>query len=107
MAVAFNWPIFTSRVLAQRRNGETSYTEFYPDQTINMESIGTNTFTHVENYNLVVTEPIITKLALPRQLFERASHTEFPENQTNSLATDVSSETDGQGLHIRHSLSTL
>jgi len=45
MAIAFNAPVFTSRVRAQRRNGEISYTEFYPDRTINMESTSINTFT--------------------------------------------------------------
>jgi hypothetical protein len=45
MAIAFNAPIITSRVLTQRRNVGISYTEFYPDQTINMESTGVNTFT--------------------------------------------------------------
>jgi len=57
MAIAFKAPIFTSLVLAQRRNGEISYTEFYQDRTINMGSTGINTFTHVGNYNLAVTEP--------------------------------------------------
>jgi hypothetical protein len=46
MTIAFNAPIFTSRVAAQRRNGEISYTEFYPDQSIDVESKGINTFTH-------------------------------------------------------------
>jgi hypothetical protein len=62
---------------------------------------------HVGNYNFAVTELIFTKLTLPRQLFGRASNTEFHEHQTNSLATDASSETDGHVLYISYSLSTL
>jgi len=104
MTIAFNAPTFTSRVLAQRRNGEISYTEFYPGQTINVGSKGINTFTHVGNYNLAVTEAIFTKLSLPQQRFGRASRTEFHEHRTNSLATYASSATDGHGLHMSHSL---
>jgi hypothetical protein len=59
------------------------------------------TYTDTRKQSATVTEPIVTKLTVRRQISVKHSHTKFHKNLANSLVTDTRSHTEGRGLHIR------